>query len=72
MAEGAFVQDLRVLASTSQPPRDGGLPEAEDPFSRRLVQPFGQRRQHHGDYIGRVFRRYRGVWRRAVNVMRQA
>ncbi len=25
MAEGAFVQDLRVLASTSQPPRDGGL-----------------------------------------------
>ena len=51
MAEGAFVQDLRVLASTSQPPRDGGLPKAEDPFGRRCVQPFGQRRQDHRDLL---------------------
>ncbi len=51
MAEGAFVQDLRVLASTSQPGGDGGLSVAEDPLGGGSIQPFGQRRQHHCDLV---------------------
>ena len=39
IAEGALVQRLRVLASTSQPPRAGGLTGAKDTLSRRSIQP---------------------------------
>ncbi len=35
MAEGALVQSLCVLTSTSQPPRDGGLAKSEDPRGSR-------------------------------------
>jgi len=72
MAEEAFVQGLCMFPCTSQPRRDGGLSIAEDAFSRGRVQPFGQRRQHDCDLPGRVFKRYRGVCRRALNVVRQA
>ncbi len=46
MAEEALMQGLRVLASAREPGGDGGLSIAEDSFSRRRVQPFGQRREH--------------------------
>jgi hypothetical protein len=49
MAEGAFVQDLCMFPSASQPGDDGGLPVAKDPFGRRSVKSFGQRREDHGD-----------------------
>ncbi len=51
MAEGPLVQRLSVLPSASEPGGDGGLPVAEDSFGRRWVQPFGQRREHHGDLV---------------------
>ncbi len=54
-AEAALVQGLSVLASARQPGGDGGLPVAEDPFGSRWVQPFGQRREHHGDLLRRGF-----------------
>jgi len=37
MEEGAFVQDLRMFASTSQPGDDGGLSVAEDTFGSGRV-----------------------------------
>ena len=49
IAEGAVVQDLRVLTSTSEPGSDGGLSVAEDAFSCGWIEPFGQRRQYHAD-----------------------
>src|SRR5215472_9334842 len=49
MAEAAFMQELGVLTCTREPRGDGGLSVAEDAFSRGRVQPFGQRRQYHGD-----------------------
>ena len=52
--------------------RDGGLSVAKDPFGSGRVQPFGQRREHHGDLLRGVFRRYKGVLRLEVNVVRQA
>jgi hypothetical protein len=55
MAEEALVQRLSMLKSASQPRRDGGLSKAEDAFSRGSVQPFGQRREHHGDLLGGSF-----------------
>jgi len=60
MAEGAFVQDLRMFASTSQPGDDGGLSVAEDPLGGGRVQPFGQRRQHHCDLVRRGFQTVQG------------
>jgi len=62
MEEETLVQDLRVRASTSQPGRDGRLTGAEDPRGRRRVEPFGQRREHHGDLLrGRFQPVQRGV-----------
>ncbi len=43
MAEEALVQGVRVFTRTGQPVSDGGLSKAEDPFSGRWVQSFGQR-----------------------------
>src|SRR6266700_6627662 len=60
MAEGALVQDLCVRARTRQPGGDSRLPVAEDPFSSRRIQPFGQRREHHGDLPGRGFQTVQG------------
>jgi hypothetical protein len=51
MGEEAHVQGVCVLACTSQPGGDGGLSKAEDPFGGGSVQPFGQRREHHGDLV---------------------
>jgi hypothetical protein len=53
MAEGAFVQELRVRARTSQPSGDGGLTVTEDPPGFGWVEPFGQRSEHHRDMTGR-------------------
>ena len=60
IAEEALVQGLSVLACTSKPGGDGGLTVAEDPFGSRRVQPFGQRREHHGDLVGRGFQTVQG------------
>jgi len=49
-----------VLASTGQPDGDGRLPVAEDPFGSGRVQPFGQRREHFGDVLGRGFQMIHG------------
>jgi hypothetical protein len=49
------------------------LTEAKDPLGSRWVQPFGQCRQHYGDPAREgVFRRSKGVLRRALNVVWQA
>jgi hypothetical protein len=60
MAEGPLVQRLSVLPSASEPCGDGGLPVAEDSFGRRWVQPFGQRREHHGDLVRGGFQPIQG------------
>ncbi len=54
------MQELRVLASTSQPPRDGGLTVTEDPLGGGWVEPFGQRSEHHRDMTGRSFQAVQG------------
>jgi hypothetical protein len=51
MAEGALVQGMCMFPSACQPGGDGGLSVAEDPFSGRKVQPFGECRQHYGDLV---------------------
>ena len=48
------------FASASQPGGDGGLSKAEDSLSRGRVQPFGQRRQHHGDLLRGGFQSVQG------------
>jgi hypothetical protein len=42
MEEEAFVQDLRVLTSTSQPSGDRGLTVTEDPLGGGRIQPLGK------------------------------
>ena len=59
-AEEVLVQGLSMLASARQPGGDGGLPKAEDPLGSRRIQPFGQRREHHGDLLGRGFQTIQG------------
>jgi hypothetical protein len=54
-AKEALVQALSVQPSTSEPGGDGGLTVAEDPLGSRKIQPFGQRRQNHGDLLGGSF-----------------
>ena len=69
---GALVQDLRMLASTSQLAGDGGLPVAEDLLGSGRVQPFSQREiRTMATCREGVFSRYSGVCCRAVNVAQQ-
>ena len=49
-----------MFPSASEPGGDGGLTVAENPFSRRRVQSFGQRGEHHGDVMGRGFQMVQG------------
>jgi hypothetical protein len=51
VAEAALMEERCVLASASEPGGDGGLAVTEDPFSGGWVQPFCQRREHHGDLL---------------------
>src|SRR5947209_19077305 len=51
MEEEALVQDLRVPACTSEPPRNRGLSKAENSLGSGRVQPFSESRQHHGDLL---------------------
>ncbi len=70
VAEGALMQGLCVLASASQPGSDRGMPVAEDTLCSGRIQPFGERRQHHRDPAREgVFKRNKGVWRRALKVV---
>jgi hypothetical protein len=40
-----------MFPCASQPSGDGRLPVAEDSLGSRKIQPFGQRREHHGDLL---------------------
>jgi hypothetical protein len=44
-------EELSVLACASEPPGDGGLSVAEDPFSGGRIQSFGESRQNSGDLL---------------------
>jgi hypothetical protein len=55
MAEGALVQDLSMLASARQPRGDCDLTVTEDPLRGGRVEPFGQRREHPCNLMGRGF-----------------
>jgi hypothetical protein len=55
MAEELLVQGLSVLARTTQPGGNGGVSKAEDALGGGRVEPFGQRREHHGDLVRRGF-----------------
>jgi hypothetical protein len=54
------VQGLSVLASPRQPGTDGRLSVTEDPFSGGWVQPFCERREHHGDLLRGSFQTVQG------------
>jgi len=60
VAEGTLVQDLSMLASTSQPGGDGRLSIAEDPWSLGSVQSFGKCSEHHGNFMGWGFQSVQG------------
>ena len=60
MEEEALVQGVRVPACTSEPPRNSGLSKAEDPLGGGRVEPFGQRREHHGDLVRGGFQAIQG------------
>jgi hypothetical protein len=60
ITEAVLVQGLCMFPSASQPGDDGGLPVAEDPFGRRSVQSFGQRREDHGDLMRGSFQTVQG------------
>ncbi len=60
MEEKALVQGVCVSAYTSEPSRNSGLSKAEDPLCGGRVEPFGQRREHHGDLLGRGFQPVQG------------
>ena len=60
VAEAALMEQPSVLSRASKPGDDGGLTGAEDPLCGGWVQPFGQRREHHGDLLGRSFQAIQG------------
>jgi hypothetical protein len=60
MAKEAFVQGLYMLSSAREPRGDGRLSKAEDPLCGRWVEPFGQRREHHGDLLRGGFQTIQG------------
>ncbi len=60
MAEGPLVQGLGVFPCARQPGGDRGLSKTEDPRGSRKVQPFGQRREHHGDLLRGRFQTVQG------------
>ena len=55
VAEAVLVQGLCMFPCASQPRGDGGLSVTEDTLGSRKIQPFGQRRQNHGDLLGGSF-----------------
>src|SRR6266487_2218185 len=49
-------RSCRVCAcSPAREGGNGGLSKAEDPLGSRRIQPFGRRREHHCDLLGRGF-----------------
>jgi hypothetical protein len=62
MGEEAFVQDLCMFPSASEPGGDGGLSKAEDPLSRGRIQPFGQPRRAPWRSAERKFSDGTGQW----------
>ncbi|HEX6483848.1 MAG TPA: hypothetical protein VF043_33790 [Ktedonobacteraceae bacterium] len=54
------MQELRMRARASQPRGDGGLSKTEDPFGGGRIEPFGQRRQDHGDLVRGSFQTVQG------------
>ena len=73
MEEEALVQGVCVLASASQPRRDGGLSKAEDACGSEIgSNPSASAESTIATWWEGVFSRYNGVSRRALNVVRQA
>jgi hypothetical protein len=60
VAEAALMEELSVLACPREPPRDGRLTVTKDAFGRGWVEPFGQRREDHGDLVRRGFQTIQG------------
>ncbi len=60
MTEKVLVERLSVLPSAGEPGGDSRLTVAEDPFGRGSIQPFGQRREHHGDLVRGSFQTVQG------------
>jgi hypothetical protein len=60
VAEAALMEEPSVLSRASKPGDDGGVTGAEDTLCGGWVQPFGQRREHHGDLLGRSFQAIQG------------
>ena len=60
VAKRVLVQRLSMLASSRHPGDDGGVSIAEDTLSGGWVQPFGQRRQHPCNEMGRGFQPVQG------------
>src|SRR5258708_8813647 len=60
VAEAALMEDLCVPTCASEPQGDGGLTVAEDPFGGGSIQPFGQRREYHGNLVRWGFQTIQG------------
>jgi hypothetical protein len=60
IGEEALVQGLCMLPSAREPGGDGGLTVAEHTLSSGRIQPFGQRREHHGDLARGSFQTVQG------------
>lgn len=60
VAEAALMEELSVPACASEPDGDGGLTVPENPFGGGSIQPFGQRRQDHGDLMRGRFQTVQG------------
>src|SRR5262245_36931631 len=59
-AEAVLMEELSVPACAREPGGDGSLTIAENPFCGGRVQPFRQRREHHGDLLRRGFQTVQG------------
>ena len=67
------MQELSVLACAREPPRDRGLTGAEDPRGREIgSSPSASAESTMATCCEGVFRRYNGVSRRALNVVRHS
>jgi len=60
VTEAVLMKELSVSSCAREPPRDGGLTGAEDPLCGGRIESFSQRREDHGDLMGRGFQTVQG------------
>jgi hypothetical protein len=74
VTEEALMEELSMLACTGEPPRNSGLSKAENSLGGGSIEPFGKPRRapRQPGARGLSFMRYKGVLRRALNVLWQA